>query len=198
MITNRSAYRSYLRDDLAAHGIMRWHFWLMLRYPTVRYQRVLRHVELWLNTDPSPLTRAMLLYWRVRLKYLGIRLGLTIPPNVFGAGLAIAHFGSVVVNDQVRAGRCVRLHNNVNIGVRNGRTPSIGDRVYIGPGAVLFGGIHIGDDCVIGANSVVDSDVPSGVTVAGAPARIIAHRNSADVFPAGVLSAVGYSSPKKV
>ena len=43
----------------------------------------------------------------------------------------------------------------------------------IGSGATLLGGIVIGEKAVVGAGSVVTTDVPPGSTVAGNPARII-------------------------
>ena len=55
---------------------------------------------------------------------------------------------------------------------------SIGNNVYIGPGAKIIGKIDIGDGVVIGANAVVNKDVPSGVTVGGIPAKVISNNNS--------------------
>ena len=109
--------------------------------------------------------------------------GISIPPGTFGRGLSIAHVGSIVVNDRARVGRWCRIHSGTNLGVHAGGVPRLGDRVYIAPGAVVFGGIEVGDDVVIGANCVLSSDVPSGVTVAGAPARVIAERGSAASLP---------------
>lgn len=43
----------------------------------------------------------------------------------------------------------------------------------IGSGALVFGGITIGENAVIGAGAVVTGDVPAGVTVAGVPARLL-------------------------
>jgi acetyltransferase-like isoleucine patch superfamily enzyme len=55
----------------------------------------------------------------------------------------------------------------------------IGNDVWIGSGARLLDGIHVGSNAVIGAGSVVTRSVPSGVTVAGVPARVIrAHSDS--------------------
>ena len=55
---------------------------------------------------------------------------------------------------------------------KNGR-PTIGNHVSVYTGASIFGGIHIGDNVVIGAGTVVMKDVPSGCTVVGNPARIV-------------------------
>lgn len=49
----------------------------------------------------------------------------------------------------------------------------IGDNVYIGNNACIMPGITIGNNVVIGASSVVTSNVPDNVVVAGNPARII-------------------------
>jgi maltose O-acetyltransferase len=46
--------------------------------------------------------------------------------------------------------------------------------VWIGTGAIILPGVTIGDGAVVGAGSVVTSDVKSGTVVAGNPARVIA------------------------
>jgi len=51
---------------------------------------------------------------------------------------------------------------------------TIADRVWIGTGATILAGTTIGEHAVVAAASVVTSDVPGGVVVAGNPARIIA------------------------
>jgi maltose O-acetyltransferase len=50
---------------------------------------------------------------------------------------------------------------------------TIGKNVWIGAHAVILQGITIGDNVIIGAGSVVNKDIPSNVTVAGVPAKII-------------------------
>lgn len=50
---------------------------------------------------------------------------------------------------------------------------SIGNRVWIGRGAMILPGITIGDGATVGANAVVTRNVPAGVLVAGVPAKII-------------------------
>lgn len=49
----------------------------------------------------------------------------------------------------------------------------IGNNVWIGDKATILSGVHIGDNVIIGANSVVTKDVPSNSVAAGNPARII-------------------------
>lgn len=118
-----------------------------------------------------------------RLKQLGMKLGFTIPRHVFGPGLSLAHYGSIVINGGARVGRNARVHSCVNIGESHGKAPCVGDNVYFGPGAKLFGGITIGDGAVLGANSVVNRDVAAHTAVGGVPARVITE----DVPPSDLI-----------
>lgn len=49
--------------------------------------------------------------------------------------------------------------------------PVIGENCYIGAGAIMIGGITIGDNAIIGA--VVNKDIPSGCTAVGVPAKVV-------------------------
>lgn len=90
--------------------------------------------------------------------------GLTI-----GAGCDIS--AGVQIYTHSSAKRCVsgRSYNQVDRAA-----VSIGDRVFIGAGAIINMGVTIGDEAVIGAGSVVTADVPSRTVVVGVPARIVA------------------------
>lgn len=50
---------------------------------------------------------------------------------------------------------------------------SIGNNVWIGENVCILLGVHIGDGCIIGANSVVNSDAPDNCIIAGTPAKLI-------------------------
>ena len=75
--------------------------------------------------------------------------------------MTIYHFGAIVVNSNTRVGRNCCIHNFVNIGATGGHSecPKIGNNVFIGPGAVIFGDVTIADGCYIGANTVVNKSI---------------------------------------
>lgn len=50
---------------------------------------------------------------------------------------------------------------------------TIGNNVFIGLGALVLPGVIIGNDCIVGAYSVVTKDVPDGMIVGGNPAKVI-------------------------
>ncbi|MFN3558162.1 MAG: sugar O-acetyltransferase [Brevundimonas sp.] len=56
-------------------------------------------------------------------------------------------------------------------GVEFGKPITIGRNVWIGGGAIILPGVTLGDDCLVGAGSVVTRDVPPGARVMGNPAR---------------------------
>ena len=50
---------------------------------------------------------------------------------------------------------------------------TVGSRVWFGANVTVLPGVTIGDDCVIGAGSVVTRDIPSGVVAVGNPCRVL-------------------------
>ena len=50
---------------------------------------------------------------------------------------------------------------------------TLGDRVWVGAGAIILPGVTVGDGAMIAAGSVVTRDVPEGMVVGGNPARVI-------------------------
>ncbi len=89
----------------------------------------------------------------------------------FGPGFVLVHPIGVVINSAVRGGSNVWLESSVVIGDNRGGVPVLGDEVFVGSGAKIIGGLHIGDGARVGANAVVLHDVPAGATAVGIPAR---------------------------
>lgn len=147
----------------------------ILTPPSYKFVHRLRLLEYHTN-NPGLFHRIMVLWHYWRYYKISFATGITIPRNVCGKGLTLYHFGSIVVNQASEIGKNCCIMNNVNIGANQGgmKAPKIGDDVYIGPGAVIFGEIEIADGCYIGANAVVNKSVlePNSVIV-GVPGKVI-------------------------
>jgi len=104
--------------------------------------------------------------------------GVEIHPGAkIGRRFFIDHGMGVVIGETAEVGDDVTLYQGVTLGgttLNPGkRHPTIGNGVVIGGGAKILGNIHIGDNCRIGAGSVVLRDVPADSTVVGVPGHII-------------------------
>ncbi len=140
-----------------------------------RFLILLRETEYCFNV-PSFFNRILYIYKKFRFKKVSQLLGYTIPINTFGPGLSLPHNGTIIVNGAARIGAFCRLHCCTNIGASTGekKAPHIGDNVYIGPGAILFGNITIANNITIGANATVNhSFLEENVAIGGTPAKVI-------------------------
>jgi serine O-acetyltransferase len=106
------------------------------------------------------------------------------PAARFGKGIMLDHATGFVVGETAVVGdNCSFLHA-VTLGgsgkEMGDRHPKIGDNVLIGAGAKVLGNIRVGSCSRIAAGSVVLSEVPPNVTVAGVPARIVGSAGCAE------------------
>jgi serine O-acetyltransferase len=109
-----------------------------------------------------------------RHRFWSVVTGADIPINSqLGGGLLIPHPNGIVIHPGAQIGVNCLLFQQVTIGHGPGGIPTIGDHVDVGAGARILGRLHVGDHAIIGANAVVLSDVPTGATAVGVPARII-------------------------
>jgi serine O-acetyltransferase len=94
---------------------------------------------------------------------------------IIGVGSFCSHRGmSVVIHKKAVIGENCTIGTCVTLGGRGKGiegAPIIGDNVYISSGAKILGPIRIGNNVIIGANSVVIKDVSDDKTVVGIPAR---------------------------
>jgi serine O-acetyltransferase len=192
MIESKNDYSFYLKADEIALGKKRGTSDYYASYfvnDVWKFERLLRKVEYYKNCKKNIIYKPYYLYLLYRFRNLSTKLGFSIPPNVFGPGLCIAHRGTLIVNDKAKVGENCCIHNCVHIG-RNPFTkedelksdfvmpvPKIGNNVFIGPGSQLFGNIEIADDIVIGTNSVVNKSFKEkGITIAGVPAKKVSNK----------------------
>ena len=172
-------YKSYIKQDKMYYnnvGLKRFFF----PDPIFRFVKTMRKLELYHNFSGCLFlriaSRILAIVYHIKYRRLSLRLGFSIPINCFGPGLSIPHYGTIVVNPNARIGKNCRIHTCVNIGASGGsdNVPTIGDNVYIGPGAILYGNITIPDNITIGANATVNKSFLSpNCTIAGTPAKII-------------------------
>mgnify|MGYP001182555639 FL=1 len=184
MIKSKADLNYYLEQDRLALGIKPtlknklthdiWHF-----------QIALRKLEYRKNTGKSVFSKIYAVWLQLKVRKLGRKLGFSIPANVFGPGLSIAHAGIIVINKKCKIGANCRIHVCVNIGgglSKKGNAPMIGNDCYIGPGAKIYGDITLGDNTAIGANAVVNKSFDGNVTLGGIPAKVISDTGPLDIL----------------
>jgi serine O-acetyltransferase len=103
-----------------------------------------------------------------------------------GPGLKFPHGGRIEMGP-VRVGRNCDIYQGVTLGASASTLdepyskpglPNLGDRVWVGPGAVITGDVTVGDDASVGANSLLVRDVPPRGVMLGVPARLVTRRGS--------------------
>jgi serine O-acetyltransferase len=113
------------------------------------------------------------------LTYLNIILfGLEVSPRCeIGPGIFFPHTSGTVIGAS-RIGNRVTVFQGVTLGAKaldmgfnSVLRPEVGDSVLLGAGCKVLGGIRIGDNVTVGANSVVVDSIMPNTTVVGIPAR---------------------------
>ncbi|MBI2895795.1 MAG: serine acetyltransferase [Deltaproteobacteria bacterium] len=132
----------------------------------------------WVYGDaPSAVRVPLKVGYKLAAKVVEVTTGISVPASArIGPGFYIGHFGAIIVHPDTVMGEGCSIGQGVTIGTAGrgkDRTPVIGNRVYLGAGSKVLGGINLGDDVAVGANAVVTRDLPSGVTAVGVPAKIV-------------------------
>lgn len=147
----------------------------------------------WAQKLPNPFRRPVLAGYLVAHKVIEITTGISVPASAkIGPGLFIGHFGGILIHPECTIGKNCNLAQGVNIGTLGfGQRipPRLGDNVYVGAGAKIFGDVKVGDGAVIGANAVVIRDVPPNMIAVGVPARVIPKKE--DRGPGALKAALG-------
>lgn len=103
---------------------------------------------------------------KLKLKYM-VDIGLN---TVVGRHFRTEHFIGMVLGDGVKIGDNCTIYQNVTLGQRKGKYPTLGNNVTVYPNAVVLGDILVDDGAVVLAGSVVIKDVCKNGMVGGNPA----------------------------
>jgi serine O-acetyltransferase len=139
-----------------------------------RFMLVLRKVE-YLRDKNGILQKISLMQAKKRFNKVSLQLGFSINPGVFGPGLYIPHYGTIVVNGNARVGANCVLHTSTCIA--GSEFKKLGDNLYISTGVIIAGDITLANNITISANSLVNKSVnEQNVLLGGTPAKVIKPR----------------------
>lgn len=184
---DRCAYSLFGDGKITAQAIVR----VCLLFPglwTVILYRLAHHF--YYRFRPRALGRLLYAPMFTISHLSGIALGVEISPHAhIGYGLFVNHFGGIHVGEANIGENC-----NISHGVTIGNSsrvadaalatdqiidsPTLGDRVWVGPGSIVAGPITIGHDSVIAGNSLVTRDAPPFSIIMGVPAAVVSRKGS--------------------
>lgn len=161
---------SLLREDLRTHDgdILEQGFWAVAVHRFGNWRMSIR---------PKLVRLPFSVLHKIAYKMVEWTCGISLPYTVrLGRRVRIWHHSGIILSAR-SIGDDVQIRQNTTMGVlrteHNFELPVIEDRVDIGVGAVILGGITVGHDSVIGANAVVIRDVPPESVAVGVPAKVI-------------------------
>ena len=178
----------YLKADIDRYVFLNSSHWLLAFLGTPGLWGSTQYrVSRWIHYNVHlPVIRQFLklicFFWQ---KIVEMTTGIELPNRAeIGRGLFMPHTNGIVIHIDAKIGNYCNLGQQVTIGV-GGRgekrgTPKLGNRVFVGPGAKIFGAITIGNDVAIGANAVVTKDLPDNAVAVGIPAKVISYEGSKD------------------
>ena len=111
------------------------------------------------------------IYYSLKFKRLSLKLGFSIGKDVFGYGLVIPHYGTIVVGNSCKIGNYAVLHTSICISYNE---KLIGDGLYAATGMKMTSKLTLGNNVSVGANSLVNkSFLEDGILLGGTPAKIL-------------------------
>jgi serine O-acetyltransferase len=158
-------------SDYKRCGVNKTSFWVLVKIfiimpnPGLKFLTIFRLTQYFRRRN-----RPMFYFFFLWLRNLKVKYGYDISYRTqIGKGFYIGHFGNIVIHGDTVIGDNCNISQGITFGVSNaGATigvPKIGNNVFVGPGACVFGNITIGNNVTIGANAVVTKDVPDFHTV---------------------------------
>ena len=175
-IISKKILRFYICADLMMNGgVFRRSIMMRLKNLIIPdyimlFLKAMRKTNYYKN-NKGIINKILAVYYNYIFKSLGVKLGFTIGEEVFGYGLVIPHYGTIVVGRLNDIGNYAVLHTSTCIS-SNGKI--IGDGLYLSTGVKITSRINLGNNISIGANSVVNKSFnEDNIMIAGAPAKYI-------------------------
>lgn len=133
-------------------------------------RRLIRAIRGYQAAANRPVARR---WWVLQHHFWSAVTGAEIPLNCrIGGGLNIPHPNGIVFHADAVVGVNCQIMHQVTLGTNGpGGAPVLGDFVDIGPGAKVLGPVTIGDGAIVGALSLVLTDIGPDEVAVGAPAR---------------------------
>lgn len=108
-------------------------------------------------------------YRHLQIKF-GVQIGYDLNP---GGGFFLGHYSGIVVHSYSQIGDNLIIHQGVTIGTTDRGVPKIGNNVTIGANVCIIGEVIIGDNCTIGAGSIITKSFANNSVIVGNPARLL-------------------------
>jgi serine O-acetyltransferase len=160
-----------IESDYKRYGINKISLWILIKMfllmpnPGLKFMTIFRLTQYFRRRN-----RPLFYFFFLWLRRLKIKYGFDISYRTqIGKGFYIGHFGGVVIHGDTVIGDNCNISQGITFGVSNAGTnigvPKIGNNVFVGPGACVFGNITIGNNVTIGANAVVTENILDHHTV---------------------------------
>ncbi len=173
-------------------------FWALVREDFHTNDASLAHQGFWaifvhrfgnwrMSVKPRFVRAPLSVIYQILNKLIQILCGIKLDYTVkVGRRVKLEHFGGMILGAR-SIGNDVILRQNTTLGTRSlddlNAKPVIEDFVNIGAGAVIVGDIRIGENSIIGANSLVYKDVPQNSVVVGVPAQLVRQNPNRNLSP---------------
>lgn len=174
IISDYKKYKKYGANFFAVFFLTQ-SFWAIFQY------RIAHYFHSKITIQPFRiLIMSFFYFWQ---KIIEILTGISIPASVkIGKSFYIAHFGGVIINSNAVIGDNCNVSQGVTIGVsglhEKRGVPVVGNNVYVGANAVIAGKIVIEDNVVVGACSLINSNVYENSVMLGVPAIKVSDKGS--------------------
>ena len=160
-----------IESDYKRYGINKISLWILIKTfllmpnPGLKFMTIFRLTQYFRRRN-----RPLFYFFFLWLRRLKIKYGFDISYRTqIGKGFYIGHFGGVVIHGDTVIGDNCNISQGITFGVSNAGAnigvPKIGNNVFVGPGACVFGNITIGNNVTIGANAVVTENILDHHTV---------------------------------